>query len=406
MSEMTATRIRPATLAVAALAAWLVAAVLLWRTNMPGDLPGPSLDAGRVFGSGATHAGARFDRFFELEWVAGTLVTLLALVVMVRRGPRFVRSLGLGAVNAGIVTAVLATTVLWALGVPLAIAASWWSRRHGISQESWGSIVFAPWGDLLRSTFVSVVVFAVLLLLAKRSVYMWWIPAAAVIVALAVTLQLVLPFVQRLGTHPIRSPRLAAQVERLERREYVGDPTVRVVPMKGETTAANAFAVGIGPSRGVFIWDTMLDGRFTPVEVRFVIAHELGHLARHHIWKGIAWGVLLGTPLLALVAFATGRRGGLRDPRTIPLALLTLTAAGIAIAPLANAVSRRYEAEADWTALQATRDPSAARALFKNFVTTDLQNPDPPSWVHVFLEDHPSALARVEQAEGWRRLSR
>jgi len=57
-------------------------------------------------------------------------------------------------------------------------------------------------------------------------------------------------------------------------------------------------------------------------------------------------------------------------------------------------------------ALQATRDPGAGRALFQDFVRTDLQNPDPPGWVKLFLQDHPSALARVEQVEAWRRLHR
>jgi STE24 endopeptidase len=74
------------------------------------------------------------------------------------------------------------------------------------------------------------------------------------------------------------------------------------------------------------------------------------------------------------------------------------------ITPLANAVSRRYESEADWMAVQATRDPAAGRALFQTFVRTDLQNPDPPGWVNFWLEDHPSALARVEKVEAWRRL--
>jgi STE24 endopeptidase len=259
---------------------------------------------------------------------------------------------------------------------------------------------------LLRSTALSVIVFGVLLLLAKRFARMWWLPAAAVVLGLAIVLQLVFPYVQRIGTHSVRSPRLAAAINRLEEREHVGRPTVRVVPMRDQTTAANAFAIGIGPSRGVFVWDTMLDGRFSPREVRFVIAHELGHLARQHIWKGVAWGGLIGTPLLALLAFVTGRRGGLRNPATVPLALLVATIAGLAVTPLTNAVSRRYEAEADWTALSATRDPDAGRNLFRNFVVTDLQDPDPPAWVHVFLEDHPSALARVEQAEGWRRLNR
>jgi STE24 endopeptidase len=403
---MTATRIvRLATLAVAALAVWTLAATFLWRTKVPADLNLPSLDVREVFGAHAVRAGVRFDRFFELEWALATVASLATLVVLARRGPRLARSLGLGPVNAGIVTAVLVAVVLWAVSLPFDLAASWWSRRHGILQESWATIVFSPLGGLYRATVVTTLVFAVVLLLARRLARTWWIAAAGIVLVLALGLQFAFPYVQRIGTHPVRSQKLAAQIRALEQREHVGRPTIRVVPMHATTTAANAFAVGLGPSRSVFIWDTMLDGRFSSSEVRFVFAHELGHLARWHIWKGIAWGALIGVPILALVAFVTGRRGGLRRPENVPLALLTLAVAGIVVTPFANAVSRRYEAEADWMALNATRDPAAARGLFKGFVTTDLQNPDPPEWVHVFLEDHPNALLRVEQAEAWRRLS-
>jgi STE24 endopeptidase len=397
--------VRPATI-VAALVVWLLAAALLWRTKVPADLNLPSLDAPRVFGGDAVRAGVRFDRFFEIEWVLATVASLATLAVFARRGPRLVRSLGLGPVNAGIITAVLAGVLLWAVSLPFDIAAAWWSRRHGILQESWSEIVFSPLGGLYEATAVTTLVFAVVLLLAKRFLQNWWIAAAGVVLVLAVGLQFAFPYLERIGTHPIRSERLAAQIVTLEDREHVGRPTVRVVSVKDTTTAANAFALGIGPSRSVFIWDTLLDGRFSFGEVRFVLAHELGHLARWHIWKGIAWGALFGIPVLALVAFVTGRRGGLRRPENVPLALLTIAVAGIAVTPLANAVSRRYEAEADWMALNATQDPGSAQALFKDFVTTDLQNPDPPGWVHVFLEDHPSALVRVEQAEAWRRLRR
>jgi STE24 endopeptidase len=140
--------------------------------------------------------------------------------------------------------------------------------------------------------------------------------------------------------------------------------------------------------------------------VRFVIGHELAHLARLHLWKGLAWGILIGIPLLAAVAFVTGRRGGLRNPANVPLALLTLAALQLAITPFTNAVSRRYEAEADWVGLQGTQDPPAARGLFKGFVKTDLQDPNPPGWVHLFLDDHPPPLARVEQAEAFAKVMR
>lgn len=373
---------------------------------MPGDLNPPHLDARTVFGADVTRAGARFDRFFDYDWVLSTVASLAVLGVYLVRGPRIARRLGLGPVNSGIITAVFITVVVWAVSVPFDIAASWWSRRHDILQRSWSSIVFEPVGGLIRTTVATTVVIAVVLLLAKRLPRTWWLAAAGVVLALAVGLQLLLPYLQRLGTHPVRSTQLAAQIRTLERREHVGRPVIRVAPVSDETSAANAYSIGIGPSRSVIIWNTMLDGRFTAHEVRFVVAHELGHLARWHIWKGIAWGVLFGLPIFGLVAWVTGRRGGLRRPENVPLALFTLAVAGLAITPLVNLVSRRYESEADWMAVEATRDPGAGRALFKTFVRTDLQNPDPPGWVEVWLEDHPSALARVEQVEAWRRLHR
>jgi STE24 endopeptidase len=140
--------------------------------------------------------------------------------------------------------------------------------------------------------------------------------------------------------------------------------------------------------------------------VRFVVGHELAHIARRHLWKGVAWGALIGLPILAAAAFVTRRRGGILEPGRIALALLTITALQLALTPFTNAVSRRYEAEADWVGMQGTRDPDAARGLFKEFVVTDLQNPDPPGWAHVFLDDHPPPLTRVEQAEAFRKLTR
>jgi STE24 endopeptidase len=406
MSEMTATRIsRSATIAVGVAAAiWVLAALFLWRTKVPDDLSLPHLDAHQVFGPEVTRAGERFDRFFDYEWILATLTSFVVLAVYLVHGPRLARRLGLGPVNAGIITAVFITFVLWAVSIPFGFASSWWSRRHDILQRSWSSIIFEPLGGLVQTTITTTIVIAVALLLAKRLPRTWWLAAAGVVLALAIGLQLVVPYLQRIGTHPVRSRELAAQIRTLELREHAGRPVVRVASVSGETSAANAYSIGIGPSRTVIIWNTLLDGRFSPHEVRFVVAHELGHLVRWHIWKGIAWGVLFGLPIFGLVAWVTGRRGGLQRPENVPLALFTLAVAGFVITPLANAVSRRYEAEADWMALQATRDPAAGRALFQGFVRTDLQNPDPPGWVNVFLEDHPSALARVEQVEAWRRL--
>jgi STE24 endopeptidase len=369
---------------------------------VPADLHLPQLDAEAVFGADAVRAGVHYERFLRYEWLLGTIAGLVALVVMVRRGPKLARSLGLGRVNAGLITGVVVTTVLWAVSVPFDLAAAWWARRHGVSTEDWATVIFTPWGEFLGMTFGTMIVLAIFLLLAKRFTDNWWIGAAAALLLLGVLVQFAFPYVNRWGTDPISSPTLVAAVKQLEAREHAGHPTVRVETVSDQTTAANAYAVGIGPSSSVFIWDTMLDGRFTDREVRFVIGHELAHLARLHLWKGLAWGVLIGIPLLAAVGFVTGRRGGLLQPGNVPLALLVLTVLQLALTPFTNVVSRRYEAEADWVGLQGTQDPEGAKWLFKGFVRADRADPDPPRWAHVFLDDHPPLLTRVEQADAFR----
>jgi len=226
---MTATRIsRVATLTVAALV-WALAASALWRTKVPVDLHLPRLDPQAVFGADAVRAGVRYERFLDYGWLLETIAKVLALVVMVRRGPRIACSLGLGRVNAGLMTGVVVVIVLWTVSLPFGIATAWWARRHGISKEDWATIVFSQWQGLLSSTVAAVIVLAIVLLLAKRFARNWWIGAAAIVLALGVILQFAVPYANRIGTHPIRSPELAAAVERLIHSHITGARSMNLI---------------------------------------------------------------------------------------------------------------------------------------------------------------------------------
>lgn len=402
---MTATRIRIATLAAATFA-WIVAALILWRTKVPDDLRLPSLDERAIFGARLVERAVRYERFFYVEWWLATGASLAALIFMVRRGPRIAESLRLGRVNAGIILGVVTFTVLWTVSLPFAVVEAWWRRRHGLSTESYVQTLSSAWGTLLAQSLLAFVILAILLLLAKRIGRDWWIAASALLVALFAALQFLVPFLLTIGTHPLRDRELVTAIKKLELREHAGKPTVRVEKVSDTTRQANAYSVGYGPSERVVFWDTLLDGRFNDREVRFVAAHELAHLARDHIPKSIAWFALFVVPILGLTAFVTERRGGLRNPGTVPLALLVITVAQLLALPLQNAITRRYEAEADWVALTATHDPQGARELFQGFARTSLSDPNPPLWAHVLFDDHPTDLARIEQAEAFKRLRR
>jgi STE24 endopeptidase len=74
----------------------------------------------------------------------------------------------------------------------------------------------------------------------------------------------------------------------------------------------------------------------------------------------------------------------------------------LVLSPAQNAVTRRMEAEADWSALQATRDPTDARAAFERLARTSHADPDPPGWWQAISGDHPTILQRIEMVQAWR----
>ena len=69
--------------------------------------------------------------------------------------------------------------------------------------------------------------------------------------------------------------------------------------------------------------------------------------------------------------------------------------------PLVNIATRRMEAEADWAALQATRDPAGARAAFERLATTSLGDPDPPGWIVALNGSHPTIVQRIAMTRAW-----
>jgi STE24 endopeptidase len=163
----------------------------------------------------------------------------------------------------------------------------------------------------------------------------------------------------------------------------------------------NAYTIGIGPSERVVLWNTLLF-RLDPREVLFVTAHEFGHVKARHLLKGLGWTGLVALPELLLVALITRRRGGLAQPAAVPVALLVTVAFGLVTAPAQNAISRRYEAEADWYALQTTQDPASGEKAFRSFVGEDLEPPSASTFEYLWFDNHPTVVQRVAMVRAWK----
>jgi STE24 endopeptidase len=203
------------------------------------------------------------------------------------------------------------------------------------------------------------------------------------------------------GRHALRSPTLLQAAARFAAYDGLGHVRVEVQDVHRETAQPNAEAAGIGPTRRVILWDTIFQPRFGEREREAVVAHELGHLARHHALKALGWYALLALPLALAVALATRGRGGMYEPAAVPVAIFVLAVGQFFALPLRAAAQRRYEAEADWIALQTTRDPAAQRHLMADLSLASLTDPAPPWWEHVLLDDHPTIMQRIAMAQAW-----
>jgi STE24 endopeptidase len=354
-----------------------------------------------VFPAGVLRRSARYDGLLRWLWVASTLVTLATLAVFAHLGPPIARAWELGRVATGVMVGTVTTLGVWAVGLPFGAVQLWWGRRYGLEQQSYLGWALGQWPALVGQVVGLTIALTVLMQLAGRFGRRWWLVAAPLFVAAGVVLVLVLPWVETLGTRPPHHTAVAARIRQLARAEGVGGTPVRIEDVHGETSAANAMSTGIGPSARVFIWDTFLDGRYSGREIEVVAAHEFGHIAHRHIWKGLGWSLLLTVPGFWLVERATRRRGGLERPEVVPAALLALALIGLAITPFGNAVSRRYEGEADWSALRATHDPAAAASVFRKFTRYDLVQPNPPLWSYIWIDDHPTVVQRLAMARGY-----
>jgi STE24 endopeptidase len=370
---------------------WLAAAFLLWRTSVPADLRLPPVEARDVFAADYLERSGRYEGGLRLLWL-GALVAELAILALAVWLAQRSRARG---ILSGVGLAAATLIAVWLARLPFVLAAHWWRRRYGVSRADYGTILVDPWLERLGTLAAACAAIALIMVLARRLGERWWLAGGPAFAALGAAFLLAQPFLLVPRLEPLRDEVLVAEIQTLARRQGVGEIDVQVRDASRRTRAINAELYGVGPTKRIILWDTALDGRLARVEIRSLAAHEFGHVEAEHIWKSIGWLFLFAVPGAYVVARVTQRRGGLGRPAAVPLALLTVTLLQLALLPATNAISRRYEAEADWLALRATNDRRALEGLTRRLAQASLAEPDPPRWARLLLETHPSPLERI-----------
>src|SRR5581483_1410970 len=120
---------------------------------------------------------------------------------------------------------------------------------------------------------------------------------------------------------PLEDETLAENLRLLSQRAGVPVREVLVADASRRTTKVNAYVSGIGRTRRVVLFDTLLAATDPPA-VQVVVAHELGHRRDRHVAKLTVLAMLGAVTAVAVLWAVLGTRVG--DPRTLPQALLLL----------------------------------------------------------------------------------
>ncbi len=266
--------------------------------------------------------------------------------------------------------------------------------------------------DALKGMLLSAVIGVPLLLVAfwlmEKMGSAWWLYLWLVWVGFSLTMMAVYPnFIAPLFNKftPLTDDGLRSRIETLLSRCGFASSGLFVMDGSKRSSHGNAYFTGFGKTKRIVFFDTLIE-RLTPPEIEAVLAHELGHFKRKHIYKMIGGQFVLIFVILALMGWVIDKPWfyeglGFTTTGATPSVAVSLMLFFMALpvftfwlTPLGSLLSRKHEFEADAYAVQQTNADDLVAALVKLYRdNASTLTPDP---IHSAVYDsHPPAAIRI-----------
>jgi len=360
-----------------------------------------AVDLHAYFSAEEIERGRRFARPQLALGLLRSAVELGSLTVLTRRPPALVARAWRRPVAGGAAVAVLLSVTLAGPPLPLSLISRRRAIAVGLDTQTWGAWAL----DLLKAGAIgsgfAAGAGAAVIAATRRYPRVWWAPAAAGSVGFGALLAALAPVVLDPlfnDFEPLAEGQTRGDVLALARAAGVKVGEVYSVDASRRTTAANAYVTGLGPTKRVVLYDTLLD-RYTRDEVRLVVAHELGHVRHRDVPRNVAYAAIIA-PAVALavqrLSWAISPERG--TPGTLPALALSAALVSAPIGLIGNRLSRAVERRADGFALALAGAPEAFVSFERAIALQNVADLEPPRWVSRLLSSHPPTAERIGAA--------
>lgn len=282
-------------------------------------------------------------------------------------------------------------------------------HQFQLSNQSFGQWLV----EGLKALAVGIVIGAPIVALALagiRKTRRWWLVLWAGAIPISIFLVVIYPvFVDPVFNkfQHLRDAELRHKLLALALRAGIEGADVFEVDKSKQTKTMNAYVTGLGPTKRIVLWDTLL-GKMDHDEVLAVMGHEMGHYVLHHVWQGLGFGfaVMLGVLYLAQKMVTDGtRRWGARwgfsepgDPAAVPWLLLVVSVMTFLLSPVFAGFSRRIEHHADIFTLELTRLNEPTATAFIKLAEDSKIEPQPHPFIEFWRYSHPPLAKRISFA--------
>ncbi|MDP4126171.1 MAG: M48 family metallopeptidase [Bacillota bacterium] len=333
---------------------------------------------------------------------------LLVWLLVSSKGQTYFQRLQTISRNYWVVSA-LSVLSLWlffkALSLPFSYYTGYyWQKVWGFSTQSqvawWSEYLKSSGIDLLVSLAGGLIFFG---LVNRLSRYWWMVGASLLSIWLVITYLLSPIVISPLFNHfeSLTDPAVVTMVDDLAQQAGLNIDAVLVMDASRQTTLGNAYYTGLGATKRIVIYDTLLRGYSLP-EIKAVLAHEMGHWRYNDIIHGLFYAMAGSFVVFFLLTFLLKPwfpYNSKKPPQLWAALQLALILLLFVSSPLQNAISREMEIRADHFSFELTRDLTGEIQLQKKLAYSGLSDLSPPSFIVWFSYNHPPALARIKALE-------